>query len=305
VSARVTVIVVTYNSAATIVGCLRAVESASKRLDLHILIVDNDSSDETLALVDSIRFSIPVRILSGGGNRGYGAGNNIGLRAASAEDSPFDAVLVLNPDVVLTPDSIDELFSTLIAHPTVGAVSPRLSDAIPNLEERGTYALALRSLWGWPMKRRFMGNDQLVEVDRLPGSCLLIRPEALAKVEGFDEAYFMYWEEIDLCRRLGKAGYQLLICNSVRVIHYGEAQRYKYRPQRIYYMWRNQFYFSFKNYGLLLGVLFLMRRSVSNAIELYKFIRLRRLDLCASAIAGMFAGIAGETYRSLSPKAKF
>ena len=120
---------------------------------------------------------------------------------------------------------------------------------------------------------------------------MLIRTEALVRVGLFGcEKYFLYWEEIDLCIRLRRANYELLIAEDVTAVHHG-AGNGTLKRHRTYYMWRNQIYFSFKNYGLFLGFLFVVRRLVvADAREVFRYLRRGRTELILARLAGLWAG---------------
>jgi len=282
---RIKVIIVTYNSADCIGACLQALQNASEQFELHTVIVDNASSDNTLCKVESLYSDI--EIIRSTENLGYAHGNNIGIKAMSCENMACAAVLILNPDVILTPGSIDELAAVLHYSPEVGAVSPNISEHGSLLDT----SVRFKSLIGWPMQQKFMSYRNVIEVDRLYGCCMLIKPNLFKNIGLFDEAYFLYWEEIDLCFRALKAGFKLLICKNVSVQHRrgGEERRH-----RIYYMWRNQYYFAFKTYGRIKGTLFLARRILTNTKEILLFIYSKRFDLIVAALSGMRAGIVGE-----------
>jgi GT2 family glycosyltransferase len=120
----------------------------------------------------------------------------------------------------------------------------------------------------------------------------------------FDEAYFLYWEEIDLCQRARDAGFTLGICPGIEVVHRpGEIGGVETeRSHRVYYMWRNQFRFAFRTWGVL-GALFLARRSVTLLRDAWRYARAGRVDLLRAAGAGLRAGLDGECGRSRHPAA--
>jgi GT2 family glycosyltransferase len=114
----------------------------------------------------------------------------------------------------------------------------------------------------------------------------------------FDEDYFLYWEEIDLCARVRRAGYDLLIATEVTVVHGGDGDL---KSHRAYYLWRNQVLFSFRRLGPVAGTAFLLRRLlVGNVRESITYISRGRWDLLAAAVSGLWAGLRGEVGRSTS-----
>jgi GT2 family glycosyltransferase len=239
---KVKVIIVTYNSFDCIFACLKSLDRASENFDLHITFVDNASTDTTLAAIITLQSKANIEVISNLENLGYAYGNNLAIEAMFSEELQYAAVLILNPDVTLPFMTIDNLLLVLQLSEEVGAVSPNLIEPgqSPNWQVR------IKSLWGWSMKKRFMKHENIIEVDRLHGGCMLIKPDLFKKIGTFDESYFLYWEEIDLCQRARKAGYKLLQCYDIFANHAGDSKIGRYRSHRIYYMWRNQFYFAFK-----------------------------------------------------------
>jgi GT2 family glycosyltransferase len=170
-----------------------------------------------------------VRLLAEAGNRGFGAGVNLAARCARAP-----RLLLLNPDAVLDAPITPALGAYLDAHPRVGVVGPRIVDADGTLQASarrfpGVSTLAGgRSTWltrawpGNPVSRRNLlaaedGGPRAV--DWVSGACLLIRREAFESVGGFDEGFFLYWEDADLCRRLAARGWATHYLPDVVVRH--------------------------------------------------------------------------------------
>jgi GT2 family glycosyltransferase len=124
---------------------------------------------------------------------------------------------------------------------------------------------------------------------------MMLRPEVFQKIGFMDERYFLYWEELEFGRRAIGAGFKLMLSYDVLVYHRTGSQE---RQHRIYYMWRNQFRFLKKNYGPFLRLIFLMRRVLTSVKELLNFATIKRFDLVGAAMAGLAAGLRGETGKS-------
>jgi N-acetylglucosaminyl-diphospho-decaprenol L-rhamnosyltransferase len=294
---NVKAVVVTYNSADCIAGCLNSLKSASVQANLSVTIIDNASADDTLGVICTTlnRSDERVEVIRNPENLGYARGNNLAIQSILSEGRNYAAVLILNPDVTLAPGALDRLLAVFHSSTNIGAVSPRLSDS----GESPDGPVRFKSLWGWPTRKKFLDYEDVIEVDRLHGGCLLVKPDLFKEVGVFDESYFLYWEEIDLCQRARKAGFKLLLCNGVVVAHHGDSRAAQDRPHRVYYMWRNQFYFAFKSFGKVGGAIFLARRLLfSNVKEIFLFLWARRWDLIAAGCDGILAGLAGEKGRS-------
>jgi N-acetylglucosaminyl-diphospho-decaprenol L-rhamnosyltransferase len=286
------VIVVAFNSAESLATCLAALPAAGEGLELRVTVIDNCSAED---IGSTVRNSgICAEVVRSQVNLGFGGGNNIGIRRALQKRPLPDAILVLNPDVELPPATISKLYF-ILEETRCGAVSPQIRDRSGMKQEN-----PLRTLWGRRIRPGDLKGRPSTSVDRLPGSCMLICTEALVRVGLFDERYFLYWEEIDLCVRLRRAKYELLIAEDVVAAH-GGAGESSLRRHRTYYMWRNQIYFSFKNYGLLLGFIFVAERLfVANAREVFRYVRRGRSDLILAGLAGLWAGLRGEVGPSAS-----
>ena len=208
--AAVSVVVVTYNALPWIE---RSLESVRGR---ETIVVDHGSTDGTL---EAVQRRFPDALILRRENRGYGAGLNAGLQAASRE-----YVLLLNSDAWAEEGAVDRLLAFAEAHPRAGLVGPRglNSDgtrqltvrAFPTLWRLATEYLFLRKLA--PRSRALnsfyaggldLGHAQ--RVDWVMGFAMLVRREAVEQVGSFDESFFMFSEETDLCRRLWDAGWEV------------------------------------------------------------------------------------------------
>jgi GT2 family glycosyltransferase len=286
----VSVIIVAFNSGEFIASCLQALPGAAGDEPIQVMVIDNASSEDVTYAVR--RSGVEAEVLRLDANSGYCGGNNVGIQHIMRKHARADAVLILNPDVVLPPWSIKKLHSVLTTT-GCGGVSPWVTHI-----DKEPPMLRPRSLWGFPQETHSTSTG-LVSVDRLPGCCMLVRTEVFERVGVFDEAYFLYWEEIDFCVRARRAGYQLLIDSGTKIQH-GDGEG-ELRRHRVYYMWRNQVHFAFKNYGTLLGVIFLLRRvCVGNVKNAFTYVAQRRPALILSGLAGLWAGIRGETGRATS-----
>jgi GT2 family glycosyltransferase len=206
--------------------------------------VDNASSDGSAAMVAA---EFPwVRLVANPENRGFTAGNNQGLALSRGR-----YILFLNPDTVLVADALAVMVAYLESHRNVGALGPQLrygdGRLQPSCRRFPTFVTALFEstplAWHWPNNpwaRWYrmedltpstppslpgkgdggMGADAGIDVDWLIGAALMVRREVLDRVGGFDEGYFMYSEELDLCRRIKEAGWQIVYLPSAQIIHY-------------------------------------------------------------------------------------
>ena len=224
--ASVDVVVVSYNSRQHLREC---VASLSQDDDLHVIVVDNASSDESLESVSGLR--VETRQL--GENRGFSAGCNEGWRIGGAPH-----VLFLNPDARISSDGIHTLVKHLESAPGVGLVGPKTTDLngallysrrrFPRLISTFGRALFLHRVF--PRIAAFdeclrdaAGYGRRGEVEWVSGSCMLIRRSLLEDLGGLDEGFFMYYEDTDLCRMIWDAGFAVEYDPSAVCAHVGGA----------------------------------------------------------------------------------
>jgi N-acetylglucosaminyl-diphospho-decaprenol L-rhamnosyltransferase len=218
------VVIVNYESGPAL---LRCVEDWRSDGATEVVIVDNGSGDGS---VDGVRGRYPdVEIVVPGQNLGYGAAAN---RGVAATDTP--TVLVCNPDLEVGPGTLATLDRALVDHPRWALVGPLIRTSagdrypsarrFPSLIDAGGHAL----LGIFAPDNRFTRSYQHheldtvkdpVEVDWVSGACFLVRRSAFEQVGGFDEAYFMYGEEVDLCWRLAQAGWSAGYVPAAQVTH--------------------------------------------------------------------------------------
>ncbi|ANF32877.1 N-acetylglucosaminyl-diphospho-decaprenol L-rhamnosyltransferase [Leifsonia xyli] len=227
VAPRVLAVTVTYNSADTIEPFLSSLATAG-RID-EVVVADNASAEA--AEVEAAVTAAGYRFVELPENEGYGGGVRGAVDAALVEP---DYVLVANPDVIFSPGAVDALVAAGQQLPSAGSLGPKILDAdgtvypsarrLPSLRTGVAHALFGR-LWPsnpWTVRYR---AERETETRRdagwLSGACLLIRGDAYRELGGFDPAYFMYFEDVDLGDRLGKAGWRNVYVPEAVVTHTG------------------------------------------------------------------------------------
>ncbi len=218
----VRVVVVTYSPGESLTTFLRTLATATTR-PYEVVLADNGSTD------GSVEAATGVTLLRTGGNLGYGRAANLGASGATA-----DWVVVANPDVEWTSGALDALLEAGERWPRAGCLGPAIrtpdgqlypsARAFPSLG-RGTGHALLGPFWpGNPWTRAYRaeaGRPEEGTTGWLSGSLMLLRREAFEAVGGFDPSYFMYCEDMDLCRRLGEAGWQNVYAPGAVVTHLG------------------------------------------------------------------------------------
>jgi N-acetylglucosaminyl-diphospho-decaprenol L-rhamnosyltransferase len=221
------VVTVTYSPGETLERFLDTLDEATKR-PYRVVLADNGSTDgapQKAAERDGVQF------LSTGENLGYGAAAN---RGAAEFGDEFGWVIVANPDIEWGPGSIDTLLEAADRWPRGGAFGPLIREPngdvypsarlLPSLGKGVGHAVVGRVWRDNPWTKAYRQSEGAV-VERtagwLSGSCLLLRREAFDSVDGFDSRYFMYFEDVDLGDRIGRAGWQNVYVPSAEVTHLG------------------------------------------------------------------------------------
>jgi N-acetylglucosaminyl-diphospho-decaprenol L-rhamnosyltransferase len=231
---ELSVVVVTYSPGEALGTLLDSLPAATDRR-YEVILADNGSTDgapEAAASRES------VRLLRTGGNLGYGGAVNAGAALSQA-----GWILVCNPDVVLRPGSIDALFDAERRWPRSGALGPLIytaqgeiypsARALPSLGRGIGHALLG---WCWPSNpwtaayRAERGEPVEDAVGWLSGACLLLRREAFDSVGGFDPAYFMYFEDVELGFQLAERGWQSVYAPTAVIVHTGGHATERNRP---------------------------------------------------------------------------
>jgi hypothetical protein len=224
------IIIVNYSTCGLLRGCLHSVFASQGELSYEVLVIDNKSPDDSVAMV---RKEYPqVRLIESPINGGYAYANNLGLTAAAGAH-----LLLLNPDTLLPPQALQDMYRFVIDHPEAGVVGPKLilADGSLDLACRRSFPtldVAFYRLVGlsrrYPQSPRFnrynlcyLDPDQMTEVDSVVGAFMWIRREALDQAGPLDERFFAFGEDIDLCYRIKVGhGWKVYYNPQVVVTHY-------------------------------------------------------------------------------------
>jgi N-acetylglucosaminyl-diphospho-decaprenol L-rhamnosyltransferase len=223
----VTAIVVTYQSMRTVGGTLAAARRCYDQGLLNMVLVDNGSTDATPELLS--READWARVILTGHNNGFGRGCNIGLEHVT---SPY--TVFINPDAMVEPDALRTMLEFMEKHPMAGIVGPAIVEGEPGgatiLQDTGRRPTA------WTIVRNSMPLVGYLSLswDIVPGSAptrtgwvcgavLMIRTDLARRLNGFDPRFFLYWEEMDLCKRAEEAGWEVWAIGAAVAHHVGGA----------------------------------------------------------------------------------
>ncbi len=223
------IITVSWNVRDDINNCLKSIFSNKPAFPLEVIVVDNASSDGTVSF---IKENFPeVITISNSRNVGFAAANNEGIKRAGG-----DFIFLLNPDTIVKPEALNILVNYLRGHKDVGAVGPLLLNTDGSTQQsvrrfptfRGAlyrhtifrYLNLFKNDYKKWMMKDFDYSKQ-ANVEQLMGAAILLRREVLEKTGTFDERYFMYYEDVDLCYRIRQAGWQIAFSPQTSIIHLG------------------------------------------------------------------------------------
>lgn len=230
----VAIAIVTYKSAQLTIDCLSSIEAerSGEGISIRVVVVDNASGDAP-AIAEAIEknsWSSWVTLVRAPRNGGFAYGNNLAFRVAH-DDRPPDYFHLLNPDTLVRKGAIGALVRFLETHPDVGIVGSSLENLdgsdwpiafrfpsiLSEIESGLQLRLASRILRRWVVAVQMSLVPQ--PIDWVPGASMMIRPSVFDAVGGFDETYFLYFEETDFCFRAKKAGYSTWYVPESRIMH--------------------------------------------------------------------------------------
>lgn len=220
---ELTVIVVSWNVRQQLERCLESI-AKSRQINVKAVVIDNASSDGS---ADSVRQKFPeVELIANSNNRGFAAAVNQGIERSRGD------VILINPDLVLEPNTLSVLEQALESHPKAGIAGPRIvypdGRLQPSVRRFPTTRDLLLTLSKLPnffpgLTATYTGLNvdyhQAQIVDQVMGSCFLIRREALETIGKFDEGFYLWFEEVDFCRRAANLDWKSIYVPSALVKH--------------------------------------------------------------------------------------
>ncbi|MBN1222369.1 MAG: glycosyltransferase family 2 protein [Candidatus Aminicenantes bacterium] len=245
-SVELSVLLVNYNDRKNLGQCLSSVRENISGTSYEIIVVDNNSSDGSQKFIRE-QFS-DVRLICNSHNAGFAAANNLGIRECRG-----DYLLLLNTDTVVMPQAVEIMLNAMKSDQSLGAVGPAL------LTERNGFQVSFgrkvsffrellqKAVLNAFFKIRLKTDHRVRQVGWLSAACFCVRARIMKEVGCFDENFFLYFEDIDLCARIKSKGYNLLFHPKARVLHLGGAttagnrllNRYHYRKSQLYFYWKH------------------------------------------------------------------
>jgi GT2 family glycosyltransferase len=274
-SPQVAVVVVSYNTRDLLISCLASLIESTDPANVEIVVVDNASNDGSL---EAVRQTYPqVRTIANPANLGFGVACNQAIRDSTA---PF--ILLLNSDATITPQSFQTLYETMSANARCGAAGCRIVNSAGEeatntrnfltpfnqaLEQSGVTAGI-----NWKYIRRthhptLDQNQQDCSVDWIDGACLMLRRAALDEVGLFDEQFFIYSEDEDLCFRLKRHGWTICYSAKGSARHHGAASTSQNRFDMLRHFYSSQMLFLSKHRGHASAFLYVVAMKIVLALK--------------------------------------
>jgi len=285
--ADLAIIIVNWRVRPLLEKCLNSILANSDGLKLQILVVDNDSRDGTPEMV-MVEYP-QVTMISLARNIGFARANNLAMKQAKAR-----YYLLLNPDTEIVPGFFRQAIDYLDGHPEVSIVGPKIINPdgstqlsisrFPDLLSQVMVLLKLRNvLVGNKFLSHYLFKDfdysQEQSVEQIMGAAILVRPEVFEKIGTFDEHFFVWFEEVDFCKRAKKKFLDIRYVSHLSVIHYGGesfSQRNMLRRQWIFD--KSLFYYFFKHQPIWQWLLILFVIPVNLVLTLLYVIWLKHQD---------------------------
>ncbi len=306
------IIIVNYNVKEFLQNLIHSIEKASVNLNKEIIIVDNASDDGS---VDFIKEKFPeIKLIANQQNFGFGKANNTGLKIAAGK-----YILLINPDTLVAEDTFEKMIEFFENNPEAGLAGCKI------LNPDGSLQLACRRSFPGPWTSftkvsglstlfsnskifarynlTYLDENKTYEVDAISGSFMMMRKEVYDKVGGFDEQFFMYGEDLDLCYRIQKSGFKVYYVHTTQIIHYkGEStKRSSIDETKVFYNAMHLFVKKHLSSSLLVEIIL---RSAIAIRSVFAFVAVRKLIFLSVILDFIFFNLclhlAEKTYLQFS-----
>ena len=228
---KLSVITVNYNSKHFPKLCVEALEKSKTGFDFEILFVDNGSTDPiSLGFLEHAARDLRIKFIKSPKNLGFAGGNNLGAAHAAGE-----YLFILNPDTAVSENALQSMIDYMELHPEIGILGPKLVYADGTVQESCRRDMRFLDLvikrtplrkypWGRTRLENYLMQDfdheKIQEVELITGAAIMMRRALFEKIGGFDERYFLFMEDFDLCKKVRTAGKKIVYFPKAPVNHY-------------------------------------------------------------------------------------
>ena len=252
---ELSIIITNYNVKDYLRDCLSSINKNFSSSDAETIVIDNSSSDGSPEFIEK---NFPrVKLIRNHINLGYAKANNQGIKEAKGE-----FILLLNPDTVILPGAMDILRDEMRFTPTVGAIGPALLSGENHFQVSFGREISFcnevlqKSLLNHYFRLKLKKMQKKREVAWLSGACILTRRSLLEEIGLFDEDFFLFFEDIDLCRRIRKNGWELIFLPQAKIFHMGGGSTAKLKKPSLYHYRKSQLIY-YKKHGSRLSIFLL------------------------------------------------
>lgn len=254
------IVIVNWNAGNKLFECLDSIRGSNAATSFRLakcIVVDNASTDGSVGSIKGM--DLPLELIQNTENKGFGFASNQGSKCGNSK-----YILFLNPDVTLFPDSLSKSVSFMESYNDIqiGVLGIQMIDqngAIHrNVARFPSPASLFYQMFGldrfWPRRfpPHFMTDWTHLDsraVDQVPGSFFLVRRSLFNNLHGFDERFFMYFEDLDFAYRARRSGWANYYLSSVRSFHYGGGTTNQVKARRLFYVLRSRLYYAAKHFG--------------------------------------------------------
>lgn len=258
---QLSIIFVYYNTPNEVVDAIDSISKSLKKIIYEIIVVDNNSD---LPLPLDLRKNKKIKIIYNKKNEGFGKGMNIGFKKSRGK-----YIILSNPDVIFQKNSVLEMLSLMEKDPRIGVVGPKHTDSKGRrLKSVSSFPFLPGAIFAFSILNKLLPNNPFSrkywlsglninkdqEVDVIGGACMMIKRKSFEEAKGFDENFFLYFEESDLCLRIKKLGYKIVYHPESQIVHLvGRSLKDKDKIEK--YFETSRLYFFKKYHGFLAGYL--------------------------------------------------
>ena len=265
---NLSIIILSFNTKDILDNCLKSILKNSKEIDMEIIVIDNHSTDGS---PEFISMNYPnIILIENDSNEGFSKANNQGIKIAKGK-----YILLLNSDTLVEKDSLKDLVNFMESHKEIGVVGPQLLNTdhskqasvgrFPDL--LSVFIMLFFEHW---QQNRFVRTsfDKLTEADWVMGAALMIRKNILEKTGLLDENIFMYYDEVEWCYRIKKAGFKVYYYPKPKIVHLWQKSSQSGREAPILANYKSLVYFYRKHKSVIEQVLliFLLKLKAGLAI---------------------------------------
>jgi len=227
---KLSILIVNYNQKYFARMCVDSLKKSKCNFDFEVIICDNNSHDESLKYLKEASKKDCIKLVEPGRNLGYGSGMNFAAREAKGK-----YVLILNTDITVENNTLQKIVNYMDEHPGIGVLGPKLMYHNGELQHSCRREFKIFDLFVkrtflrkvWPFKKRYekyimedFNHESVQEVDLITGAFMLMPRDLYERIGGFDERYFLFMEDFDLCKKVKEEGKKIVYYPEAIALHY-------------------------------------------------------------------------------------